>query len=133
MTPPALLALGAGTLVCVLTASASLLGWPHELHRPRRAAGPPSPRLSAADAETLLALIPAGAQVRLEAVAEADAMAYAKAVQVLLAAEGRLVEDAMVFTVQGVYGTGTLHFHAKGRHGLLVMQRPDAGGPIAPD
>lgn len=144
MTPPAFLALGAGTLVCVLTASASFLGWPHELHRPRqpgqrlwprpRSRPPgPSPRLTAAEAEALLALIPAGALVRLEAVDEADAMAYARAAQALLAAEGRLVEDATVFTVRGVHGTSTLHFHADGRHGLLVMQRPGADGRITLD
>ena len=137
MTPPAFLALGAGTLVCVLTASASLLGWPPELHRPRRPAARPMgaslPGLSAAEAGALLALIPAGALVRLEAVDEAGATAYASAVQALLAAEGRLVEEATVFTVRGVYGTGTLHFHADGRHGLLVLQQPDAGGRIAPD
>lgn len=122
MTPPALFALGASTLVCTLTASASVFGWPAEL---RRRQPPPPHGLAPAEAAALLALVPPGATVRIEAVEEAPAWAFAQAARLLFIAEGRRVEDRTVFTVRGIQGAGYLHSSRAGRHALLVMGRPE--------
>ena len=124
MTAPALLALGAGSVVYALTASASLLGWTGPGPDPW---APPCPGLSPAEAAALLALVPPGATVRLEAVEEAGAQAFAHASLALFGSEGRLVEDGMVFTVRGIAGSGCLHFEDDRHHGLLVMRWPTPG------
>jgi hypothetical protein len=131
VTPPAIVALGASTLVCALTASASVLGWPRDLRRPRqRPWSKCQEGLSAAEAATLLALVPPGERVRVEAVDEAAAIAFAHAVLALLNAEGRFVEEQSVFTVRGIFGTGYLHFKQGRQHGILVMHQPAQIGPM---
>jgi hypothetical protein len=119
VTPPAILALGAGSLVCALTASASILGWPRELRRP-------SPRrLSPEEREALLGMVPWGETVRIEAVEGAAALAFAQAALAFLLAEGRLVDERMVFTIRGLVGTGLLHTVGAGGHSLLVLGEAD--------
>ncbi|MBL6454678.1 hypothetical protein JMJ55_05035 [Belnapia sp. T6] len=119
MTPPAFLALGAGSLVCALTASASILGWPRRLRRPRPMAA--DGRLDPRQAAALLDLIPFGASVRIEAADNAAAVAQAGAALRLLASAGRRVEDGMVVTTRGLTGEGMLHFERRGRHSLLFL------------
>ena len=121
VTPPAILALGAGSLVCALiaSASASVLGWPRDLRRP------PPRCLSPAERQALLAMVPWGETVRIEAVGEAAALAFAQAAFAFLAAEGRLVEERTVFTIRGLAGTGLLHLAREGGHSLLVLGEPD--------
>lgn len=128
LAPPALLALGAGSVVCALTATASLLGWPANLAVPRRRSWVAP--LPPAAAEQLLAQVPPGAAVRVEAVADAAALAFARAAVQLLEAEGRLVETPHPAIVQGIAGTGVLHFVTQRHHSILVLHTPfaDAAG-----
>jgi hypothetical protein len=125
MTPPALLALGAGSLVCALTASASLVGWPGKLAR--RRGPPPAPELPEATAAALLALVPPGCQVRLEAVEDAAAIAFARTALTLLEAAGRRIEAPQVAIIRGIGGNGYLHLARNGRHVILALRNPESG------
>lgn len=127
MTPPALLVLGTGTLVCALTASACVLGWPALLRQPE---APPPPRppgfppLSAADRARLLAMVPPGHSVVVQAVADPASRLFANAALDLLAEEGRVLDSLVVEVVRGIDGTGLTHVVERRRHAILVLRRP---------
>ena len=123
--PPAVFALGAGGLVCALTLSASVFGWPEGL-RQRRAEGD---GLSPSARDALLALVPPGHRVRVEAVGEAEAMRFARDLLALLAEAGRVIEDPEVSTLRGIVGEGTLHFAEGDVHTLLVLSPAPAAPP----
>lgn len=129
MTPPALLALGAGTLVCALTASACLFGWPPLLRQEEDPPAPPGryPLLDTAERTLLLALVPEGHSVLVQSVPDPTSTAYANAVLDFLAGEGRIVESLVVEVVRGVEGTGLTHVAEHRRHEILVLRAPGTG------
>lgn len=128
MTPPALIVLGAGTVVCTLTATACFLGWPARLRQEEPPAAPALPRdLDLAERTALLAMVPQGHAVLVQCVPDPEARAYANAVLDFLATEGRVVERLDVQVVHGVDGTGVTHVAEHRRHAILVCRAPRSG------
>ena len=126
MTPPTLFALGAGSVVCALTATACLFGWPARL---REGEAPPPrppgfPDLPLEQRVALLALVPEGHSVLVQSVPDPQALGWANAALDLLAAEGRIVESLVVEVVRGIEGTGVTHVAEHRRHEILVLCAP---------
>ncbi|HYZ32680.1 MAG TPA: hypothetical protein VE684_10430 [Crenalkalicoccus sp.] len=123
MTPPALFALGAGSLVCAVTAMASVLGWPAELRRERERPGPPEPALDPATRQALLGLVPHGHGVAVQALPDPGAQVFAEAALRCLVEAGR-ASLGPVQTVHGISGTGWIHVAERRHHEILVLRDP---------
>src|SRR4051794_14376043 len=76
---------------------------------------------------TLLPLVPPDCQVRLEAVEDAAAIAFARAALTLLEAAGRRIEAPQVAIIRGIGGNGYLHFARGGRHGIPGLRNLESG------
>ena len=122
---PTLFVLGAGSVVCALTATACLFGWPTQLRQEGVPPRPPGfPDLPFEQRGALLALVPEGHSVLVQSVPDPQALAWANAALDFLAGEGRIVESLVVEVVRGIEGTGVTHVAEHRRHEILVLRAP---------